>query len=530
VVEIPTFENGEFEERTIIFDDRERIEIYDFNAKYEGENIDVEAFYHTPRFHWGYEGDFFGLIAEATDIPGIDVFNGKAPEGIEMTGKGVLDGLKIVAGPEIYWGANPKWVVKYDFNTKRIDWTFIHSEDVGRLGQGANATQATIRQSRQTTLSAQTQVGPVKIEAGGMMASTERIDEVYDRIDDQGNIIVDQIDFADTLAFRGKLTFPVFGAETYVSTWQAGLVSESSATPQPTFGLFDPTRLPYSGLGNKREYELGSIINVGNLMIFPRLMYRDNLVDANPFVEPAINPDGTLNPGLIPRDRDNDPFAVLGNRAARSAEVFFTWDPTGATPFYDWDNEWREDAKFAFNIGFNYTEFPTATDANLFFFEEGAANASFGIGLPAENVWSISSRMVFNPGRSTRYIATFLRSFDQPTGDPTGGSRDFWQIGGAAYIGQKHIVSGFFNKNGWGPEDFFRQFNITYDEQVEFDYSFLLGGSAGLIGDQITLLRSTRIGFRTVFRTPNESSLDVEFQDGENDFSFLSTLYFTYRF
>ena len=42
----------EFAERAVRFNDRERVEIYDFNAKYEGEYFDLEAFYHTPRFHW----------------------------------------------------------------------------------------------------------------------------------------------------------------------------------------------------------------------------------------------------------------------------------------------------------------------------------------------------------------------------------------------------------------------------------------------------------------------------------------------
>ena len=43
---------------------RERIEIYDFEATYQGENFDINAFYHTPRFHWGYKGDMFGLLRE----------------------------------------------------------------------------------------------------------------------------------------------------------------------------------------------------------------------------------------------------------------------------------------------------------------------------------------------------------------------------------------------------------------------------------------------------------------------------------
>ena len=55
-----------FDVEPVIIEGNERVEIYDFNAKYTGKKVDVEAFYHTPRFHWGYEGDFFGLVHEAT--------------------------------------------------------------------------------------------------------------------------------------------------------------------------------------------------------------------------------------------------------------------------------------------------------------------------------------------------------------------------------------------------------------------------------------------------------------------------------
>jgi hypothetical protein len=137
-----------------VVNDRERVEIYDFEASYQGKNVDINAFYHTPRYHWGYEGDFFGLVPETTDLAGMDIWNSKAPEGIEFIGKKGWKGLTIVAGPEIYWGANPKIVLKYDYNIGKVDMTFIHSEDVARQGESSSATGATERQSRQTTKSA----------------------------------------------------------------------------------------------------------------------------------------------------------------------------------------------------------------------------------------------------------------------------------------------------------------------------------------------------------------------------------------
>lgn len=526
--EIPGPDN--FSTRQLTFNDRERIEIYDFDATYSGEEFDVTAFYHTPRFHWGFEGDFFGLVREATDIFGMDIWNAKAPVGLEIQGKDSFGGMRLLVGPEVYWGANPKYVFKYDFNFAGMEWTFIHSDDLGRLGQGANATEATLRQSQQTTLYAKKEFSNgVELEVGGIISAPERVDETFDRVDSAGNVYLDQIEFEDTLGLKAKVSFPLLGTQSYLSAHHAGIVAEGGVH-HTVYGVTDPSRLPYTGLGNRREYEAGMQMFFGNLMVFPRFLYRDNLVHANPFIEPEIA-GGILAPGTNPRNRDADPFAVLNNREARSAEVYLTWDPTGATPFYDWDNEWREDARFAFNIGGTYTEYPTATDANLFFFEPTGGNASFGQGLPAEDVWAVSSRMIFNTEKNTKLILRAVRGFDQSTGDPNGGSRDYWQLHGRAIWGDgRHSLSGYMMKDAWGPYDFFRQFNITFPEQVQLDYTMWLGGGLNGISDQNGEQNATRIGIRTTYRTTDENSPDDEFLDGLNDFSFQTIVYFTYQF
>ncbi len=515
----------EFNDSQITFDDRERIEIYDFNATYQGTNFDIEAFYHTPRFHWGYEGDFFGLLIETTDMEGQDIWNAKAPEGVEFTGKGPFEGLKILAGPEVYWGANPKIMLKYDFKLGKTELTAIHAEDIARQGESASATAATTPQSRQTTLYAARDFGNgMKLEVGGLISSTEEIDDEFARVANNGtDVFLDEIEFEDTLGFKAKLSFPMFGTLAYVSTHYGGLVADAG-NALIEFG----SQLPYSSQGNKIEYEAGAMINKGDWMIFPRVLYRDNLVHANPLIESSVNPDGTLSPGVTPRDTDSDPFAVLGNREARAAELFITYDPTGATPFYDWDNDLREDAGFAFNIGMNYTNFPTATDASLFFFEPAGINASFGVGLPAEEVWTVSSRMVFNPRAGRKYIANLSAGKQQSTGDPNGGTREFFSLNGKAVLGGRHIIEGYFKKDAFGPYDFHRQFNITFPEQYKIDYSYILSGN----GDQFasTTGNATKIGIRALLRTNDENSPLDEFLDGENDYIFQTVFYINYLF
>ncbi len=511
---------------TADFEDRERVEIYDFDATYVGKNVDINAFYHTPRYHWKDEGDFFGLILETTDLGGQDIWNQKAPSGVEFAGKGKWDGLKILAGPEVYWGANPKAVIKYEWNWGRTEFAFMHAEDIARRSDSSGGTAATQRQTRQTTLYAKRDfANGMTLELGGIMASDEKVDDTFTRYAD-GNVILDEIEFEDTLGFRAKLTFPLFGTTSYIAAHHAGLVADGGAV-RKDFGILDPTGLPYSELGNKQEYEAGMMMNFGNFMLYPRVMYRDNLVHANPTIEPSVGPGGIVFPGLSPRDRDSDPFAVLGNREARSAEVFLTYDPTGSSFFYAWDTDFAEDAKFAFNIGGNYTEYPTFTDANQFFFTPTGENASFGVGLPAEDVWSVSSRMVFNPRPRAKYILNLKRGFLQSTGDPEGGTRKFWEMAGKIVLGNKHIIEGYYKKDAWGPYDFHRQFNEVFPEQIKLDYAIVLDGS----GDQVvnTAGSGTRVGIRTLYRSFDENNPD-QYKDGLNDYIFQTVLYFTYMF
>ena len=523
--EVPT-DIGTTSTAIVEIDGRQRVEIYDFEANYEGESFDLNAFYHTPRYHWGYEGDFFGIVAENTDLLGMDIWNAKAPQGVEFIGKGKLKGLTIVTGAEIYWGSNPQVLFKYDFDIGKTGFTFIHSEDVARAGDSAAATRATQRQSRRTTFYAATEFTEnIKLELGGIMAANEKIGELYDRIGSDGTIILDEIESSDTFGFKAKFTFPLFGAQSYVQAHQAGLVANGGNVLKQ-FGWRDPSGLPYSGDGNKQEFEAGVIMNFGNFMVLPRVMYRDNLVHANPYIPPESE-GGLLNPGISPRNTDDDPFAVLGNREARSAEIFMTYDPTPATQFYDWDNDYREDARFSFNLGGTYTEFPTFTDAYLFFFEPGKTNASFGQGLPAENVWTVSSRMVFNPNPGAKHIVNLVRGFNQSTGNPEGGTRDYYEIHYKTVLGGNHTIAAYFKKDAWGPYDFQRQFNLVFPEQVMLDYSIRLKG--GIVGSDVDALKSTQVGLRALYRSYDENSLTYE-PELVGDYQWSTLLYFTYSF
>jgi hypothetical protein len=138
--------------------------------------------------------------------------------------------------------------------------------------------------------------------------------------------------------------------------------------------------------------------------------------------------------------------------------------------------------------------------------------------------------MVFNPGPGRKFIASIIRGFDQSTGDPNGGTRDYWELHAKAIFGGRHTLSGYFMKDAWGPYDFYRQFNITFPEQIKLDYSILLGRNVSADSSVESLDKAAKIGIRAIYRTLDENSPDDEFMDGLNDYNVMTVLYFTYQF
>ena len=501
-------------------EDNERIELYDFNATYETDNYNLEAFYHVPRYHWMYEGDFYGLLRETTDLTGQngqDIWNAKAPYGVEYEGKNSMDGLKVVFGPEVYWGANPKVIAKYEFNTENASWAVMHAEDIAQRDDSSSATEPTERQTRQTTIYAETApMDGMVLELGGIMASTEKIDDKYDRLEGD-DIVLDEIEFEDTLGFKAKMVYDITNSiEGYIGFNYAGLVADGGAT-LTEWG----TGLPYSDLGNKREIDGGVRFAMGDYTIYPRFLYRENIVDANPLRDPVTT--GTnLFPGIDPRNRDSDPFAVLGNREAQSFEVFFTYDPTPATWFYNWDVDMNEDAAFSYNIGLTATSYDTPTDSYLFFFEEGGTNAPFGEGLEEEDVWLLKSKMVFNPRVGLRIIANFDLGEQQSTGQPGQDTVEFIGANTKFVVDNKHIYFAELRIDDFGPYDFQQQFNVVYPLQAKFEYTRLIDQ----FGDQDV---SSQWGVKGLYRELDELS-GADYEDGKNDYMFEIQTYYELKF
>ncbi|MFN7777227.1 MAG: glycosidase, partial [Flavobacterium sp.] len=114
--------------------DNNRVQVYRASYNWNSKYFNLTGFYRTGHYHWGYEGDFFGLYPEANYGPQMDIYNGIAPFGFEVEGKKMLNGLKVAFGHQLWWGANPAILVKYSRKIANTDFTTIFHEDLEQQG------------------------------------------------------------------------------------------------------------------------------------------------------------------------------------------------------------------------------------------------------------------------------------------------------------------------------------------------------------------------------------------------------------
>ncbi len=529
-----------------------KFSIYQASFHYLNPYFDLTGFYHVPRYHWFYEGDIFQLVPETTDLARYDIYDDNPPVGIEFTGKDILNGLKLVVGPELAWGANPQALLYYQRFFGPVGLTLIHQEEFAIQKELSPVGSAPQPPTRKTSLMANlTMIPKLDIKVGGLFASPEKINRLYSRqvaaaSSDSGYlgsgkevIFNNKISIIDTLAVKGLFDLSVGPINPQLEVTLAGLVADGGDRMEDNGSL-----IWRSGGGNKIEGYLQMPIYTKWLVITPRFLYRQNLVPANKYIWGYVTADDYYK-GIGPRSLLGDPFAVGANRKAVIGEVTLTYDPTGVTYFHAWDNSEWENSKFAASLTFNFSHYPTWTDAGTFVSADGNTYA-FGSGLPPADLWRVSGRYVVNPNRDLRLIFRHDIGLGQPAGYEPGGSivsnylsnnqhnepvykaaiqEDTpLQLAFYADVEFKQLMaSAFFKVNDWGPEDWYKQFNIYFPFQWEVDvaYSF---DTPSFISDW------SKIGLRYTHRKYDENSALGDWEPQHNDDLFAINMYYELNF
>ncbi|MEM6731748.1 MAG: hypothetical protein AAF658_09335, partial [Myxococcota bacterium] len=214
----------------------DRVRVYNAKLTWDDTYFELEGFFRTGHYHWGYEGDFFGLRPETYYGQSIDIYNADVPIGFEVTGKRELDGFKLLFGQEVYWGANPLVMGKYETRIGSYDFAIIHQEDISQRAGAATSAVIPQPKTRKTTIYGARQYGPLKFEIGGIMAGSPLINDAIQTVDEARDGAVsylnsgffvedDEIRFADTLGAKGKITGQFGTVNAYVQGAYKGLVA-----------------------------------------------------------------------------------------------------------------------------------------------------------------------------------------------------------------------------------------------------------------------------------------------------------------
>ncbi|MEZ4684624.1 MAG: glycosidase [Bacteroidia bacterium] len=470
--------------------DLNRIQLYRADFAWNEKLFDLKGFYRTGHYHWGYEGDFFGLYPEANYGPNIDIYNGLAPSGFEFTGKKGLNGLKIAFGPELWWAANPAVLVKYSRKIGGFDMTGIFHEDVDSRGPAVSSFAVPMPVTRRATLHAKRKFGKLGFEIGGIWGGSPLIGRQFQAIREVGDetkVLQSEIRTSDTWGGKAKITFSSGKLNWYAQGAAMGLVAFGGADYTKTFTGW---RLKDSGSGNQYNILSGFTYLIGDFQIAPNFLWQ------KPIEGPI--PAGLQAPAR-PRNILDDPFVVRnGNRETVAGELLITYDPTPGTWMYEWDNDRAEDAGFAVSAGFIFRHLPTVQDAAIGIFGDGRTTFAFDGSAPARDLWEAYARIVSKPSKNLGWIANIYGGTAQSNGSD---ARLVERVGGDLRLIYKNIkLMSMVKVNDWGPFDYHRDFNLTFPLQLAADLSIAEGAQSWFN------LPGTQLGIRYTWRSLDQYS------------------------
>lgn len=472
------------DEGEVFTNDINRVQVYNASYKWTAKDFELRGFYRTGHYHWGYEGDFFGLYPEANYGPNLDIYNGETL-GFEIDGRGDLDGLKAAFGPQLWWGANPAYLLKYNRKIGKFNAAIVYHEDISRAAQAVTSIFIPQPKTRRATVYFQTKLGNLGIEFGGIWGGQPLNGREFQMMD--GDVVkVDKVNNKDNWGGKAKLTFSKGRFNAYTQGAIQGLVANGGGDYTQTFTGW---RLKDSGSGNQMNFLAGFTYNVNsNLQIAPNFLWQKPLLEAMPNDVDA--------PGRL-RNILDDPFIVRANRETVGGELLLTYDPTPGTWMYEWNNDMVEDAKFAFSTGFVYRHLPTTMDAAIGFLSNRTQFA-FERSAPAEDLWESNTRIVSKISPDLGLIANIYFGNGQANGDS---QRTINRSGGDVRMIYKKVkVVSSLKFNDWGPFDYHRDFNLTFPVQSSIDISTSVGKPSWFI------LPDTRIGIMGIWRSLDQYS------------------------
>ncbi len=481
-----TVRNPDGTQQNIVND---RIVLYKSSLSWNSTYFNLTGFYRTGHFHWGYEGDFFGLYPEANYGPNIDIYSANTPFGFELEGKKFMKGLKVAFGPELWWGANPAILVKYSTSLFSTDITGMFQEDLMQRDNIQSSFAIPVPKTRKAALSLQKSFDKLRVTIGGLWGGQPLNGRPFQVIRGDVNdyaVYEDTIRSSDNFGGKIKVTYESSTFNWYAQGSVLGLVANGGFDNTKTFTGW---KLKDVGSGNLMNFLSGFTFNVGQLQIAPNMLWQKPLEGPIP---------SWVDAPARPRNILDDPFSVRSNRETVAGELLLTYDPTPATWMYEWDNDRAEDAAFAASVNVLYRHLPTTQDAAIGILSNGRTTFVFPGAAPAQDLWEASARIVSKINPEFGVIVNLYVGNGQANGSDTRTIQRFGADLRTVYKQSKLIL--FCKVNDWGPFDYHRDFNLTFPLQLMAELS------TELAKPDWFMLPGTKVGMRGTYRTLNKYS------------------------
>lgn len=467
----------------------ERIKLYSVSFDWDGDLFKMNTFFRKPHYHWGYEGDFFGMYQEASYGENMDIYGGEAPFGAEIEGKRMFKGLKLAFGPELWWGANPAILLKYQRSIGKFNFAGVFQYDIAKREGTTTSYAIPLPKNTRASLMVERTLGRFNVALGGLWSGQPLVGRTFQATTEYSNnatVYQDVIKTTDTFGGKLKVMYTGRNFSAYAQGALMGLVASGGADNTLTLTGW---RLKDCGSGNMQNALAGFTYQLGNFQIAPNFMWQ------KPLVGPM--PNGINAPGRL-RNIIDDPFAVRSNRETLAGELLLTFDPTPATWMYDWENDNNEDATFAASLDFVYRHLPTSQDAAIGILADGRSTFAFAGSAPAHDLWETNLKVASRVSRDFGIISNVYLGTAQANGDD---ARLIKRLGAdARMMYKKFKLNAFVKFNDWGPYDYHKDFNLTFPFQCEVDLS------TNLFKPKWLGPISTCVGIRGAFRTLDKYS------------------------
>lgn len=271
-------ENGEY----IDLGPLERVKVYSASFNWDGSLFNLNAFFRKPHYHWGYEGDFFGLYQEASYGDNMDIYGGEAPLGCEIEGKKLFSGLKLAFGPELWWGANPALLVKYYRTFGKWNLGGIFHYDIDQRRETVTSFAIPLPKNTRASLMVERKFGRFDITLGGLWSGTTLVGREFQATTEYSptaTVYQDRVKTSDTFGGKLKMIYSGGNFNAYAQGAIMGLVANGGADNTRTLTGWT---LKDSGSGNQQNVLAGFTYQIGNFQIAPNFLWQKPLVGPMP--------------------------------------------------------------------------------------------------------------------------------------------------------------------------------------------------------------------------------------------------------